>query len=71
MSTDAVAEEAAGWVAMKTVAQLRRELGIGAPRERDSLYQPIERAPRVFNPLKIPRALQVNSSSVHSDQLQL
>ena len=44
---------------MKTVAQLRRERGIGAPRNPDSLYHKIERAPRKFNPLKIPKALQV------------
>ena len=48
-----------GWVGMKTVAQLRREQGIGAPRNADSLYRDIERAPRKFNPLKIPKALQV------------
>ena len=48
----------AGWVGMRTVADLRRALGVGAPRDRDSLYLPIERAPRKFNPLKIPRALQ-------------
>ena len=43
---------------MRTVAQLRRELGVGAPRDTNSLYKPIERAPRKFNPLKIPRTLQ-------------
>ena len=48
----------AGWVGMRTVADLRQALGVGAPRDRDSLYRPIERAPRKFNPLKIPRALQ-------------
>lgn len=53
--------EAAGddaWVGMRTVAQLRRELGVGAPRNSDSLYRDIERAPKVFNPLKVPRSLQ-------------
>lgn len=45
---------------MKTVAQLRREAGVGAPRNADSLYRTIERAPRKFNPLKIPRALQAS-----------
>ena len=47
-----------GWSGMRTVAQLRRELGVGAPRDSDSLYMPIERAPRKFNPLKIPETLQ-------------
>ena len=47
-----------GWTGMRTVALLRRELGIGAPRDADSLYKAIERAPRKFNPFKIPKALQ-------------
>lgn len=47
-----------GWRGMRTVAQLRRELGVGAPRDTNSLYKPIERGPRKFNPLKIPRSLQ-------------
>ncbi len=101
----AVGQQAAGWVPMKNVADLRRALGIGAPRNSgggvvgvgwrylllqpvyaasagcamhdsmssllklifpspassttDSLYRPIERAPRKFNPLKIPKSLQV------------
>ena len=45
---------------MRTVAQVRREMGVGAPRGKDSLYpRAIERAPRRFNPLKIPKQLQV------------
>ena len=48
-----------GWAAMRTVADLRRALGVGAPRDRDSLYAPIQRPPRQFNPLRIPRKLQV------------
>lgn len=47
---------------MRTVADLRRALGVGAPRDRDSLYVPIERAPKQFNPLRIPKKLQVRSS---------
>jgi ribosome biogenesis protein BMS1 len=37
---------------------LRRAAGVGAPREADSLYKQIKRAPRVFNPLKVPMKLQ-------------
>ncbi|KAF5838557.1 BMS1-like protein [Dunaliella salina] len=49
-----------GWVGMRTVADLRRAHGVGAPRNPDSLYKPdaSERAPRKFNPLRIPQALQ-------------
>lgn len=54
-----VAADPGSWVAMRTVADLRREKAIGAPRESDSLYRAIERKPRVFNPLKIPKNLQV------------
>ena len=46
-----------GWLGMRTVAELRRAAGVGAPRAGDSLYRPIERPPRRFNPLKVPRAL--------------
>ena len=54
------APEMSGWVPMRTVAEVRRELGVGAPREKNSLYpKAIERAPRKFNPLKIPKQLQV------------
>lgn len=53
------AAEPGSWVGMRTVADLRREQGVGAPRESDSLYRAIERKPRVFNPLKIPKNLQV------------
>ncbi len=49
---------------MKTVAQLRREAGVGAPRNPDSLYRDIERAPRKFNPLKIPKDLQVSAPTL-------
>ncbi len=56
------AQAAPGWVGMRTVAQLRRERGEGAPRQRDSLYRPVERRPRRFNPLKIPTALQARAS---------
>ncbi len=50
-----------GWVGMRTVAALRREQGVGPPRERDSLYRPIQRPPRRFNPLKVPKSLQVHA----------
>jgi ribosome biogenesis protein BMS1 len=46
-----------GWVPMRTVAELRREAGVGAPRTADSLYKPVERAPRTFNPLRVPTRL--------------
>lgn len=46
------------WVGMKTTGQLRHEMGIKLQQNKDSLYKPILRQQRHFNPLHIPRALQ-------------
>ncbi|ESR56153.1 hypothetical protein CICLE_v10024184mg [Citrus x clementina] len=45
------------WQGMKTVAELRREHNFSIPVNKDSLYKPIERRPRKFNPLVIPKSL--------------
>lgn len=47
-----------GWKGMKTVAELRWENNIPIPHDKDSVYKPIERKPRKFNPLVIPPKLQ-------------
>lgn len=46
------------WQGMKTVAELRREHNLPIPVNKDSLYKPIERTPKKFNPLVIPKSLQ-------------
>ncbi|EOA39223.1 hypothetical protein CARUB_v10012207mg [Capsella rubella] len=46
------------WEGMKTFGQLRRELNIPIPVNKDSLYKPIERKPKKFSALKIPKSLQ-------------
>ncbi|RVW28268.1 Ribosome biogenesis protein BMS1-like [Vitis vinifera] len=46
------------WQGMKTVAELRRENNLPVPINKDSLYRPIERKARKFNPLVIPKSLQ-------------
>lgn len=46
------------WRGMKTVAELRREHNLPVPVNKDSLYKPIERKRRKFNPLVIPKQLQ-------------
>ncbi|XP_018428934.1 PREDICTED: ribosome biogenesis protein BMS1 homolog [Nanorana parkeri] len=46
------------WTGMKTVGQLRHELGIKRKLRKDSLYKPIVRQERHFNALHIPKALQ-------------
>lgn len=46
------------WRGMRTVAELRREQAIPIPVNPNSVYKPIERVERVFQPLKVPRKLQ-------------
>lgn len=46
------------WQGMKTVAEMRRELNIPIPVNKDSLYKPIERKIKKYNPLVIPKSLQ-------------
>ncbi|KAL2945287.1 Ribosome biogenesis protein bms1 [Bienertia sinuspersici] len=46
------------WQGMKTVGELRRQLSLPVPVNKDSLYKPIERKPRKFNPLVIPDSVQ-------------
>ncbi|KDP37695.1 hypothetical protein JCGZ_06352 [Jatropha curcas] len=56
--TTALQPRSATWQGMKTVAELRREHNLPIPVNKDSLYKPIERKPRKFNPLVIPKSLQ-------------
>ncbi|KAL8063300.1 hypothetical protein ABFX02_01G018900 [Erythranthe guttata] len=46
------------WQGMKTVSELRWENNLPVPVNKDSLYKPIERKQRKFNPLVIPKSLQ-------------
>lgn len=56
--TTALQPRGATWEGMKTVAELRREHNLPIPFNKDSLYKPIERKPRKFNPLVVPKKLQ-------------
>uniref|UniRef100_A0A3P9MEK9 BMS1 ribosome biogenesis factor n=1 Tax=Oryzias latipes TaxID=8090 RepID=A0A3P9MEK9_ORYLA len=47
-----------GWSGMRTLGQLKLDLGIHNKPNPDSLYKPVVRAPRHFNPLHIPKELQ-------------
>lgn len=42
---------------MRTVAELRREHGLGAPKIGDSEYRPVERSQRKWLPMQIPQSL--------------
>ncbi|KAL6902026.1 hypothetical protein ACP4OV_004902 [Aristida adscensionis] len=46
------------WQGMRTTAELRRSHNIPIPHNKDSVYKPIERKPRKFNPVEIPAKLQ-------------
>ena len=48
----------AGYLRMRTNAETRQAEGAAVPVNEDSLYKPIERKTRRFNPLSIPKALQ-------------
>ena len=43
---------------MRTIGKLRHDLKLKAPINKDSLYKPIVREARKFNPLKIPKKLE-------------
>ncbi|KAM9716381.1 ribosome biogenesis protein BMS1 homolog [Menidia menidia] len=47
-----------GWSGMRTVGQLKHDLGVRNKPNADSLYKPVSRAQRRFNPLHIPKELQ-------------
>ncbi|XP_018522026.1 LOW QUALITY PROTEIN: ribosome biogenesis protein BMS1 homolog [Lates calcarifer] len=46
------------WAGMRTMGQLKHDLGIRNKPNADSLYKPIVRGQRHFNPLHIPKELQ-------------
>ena len=55
---DAAANE--GWQGMRLTGQVRASLNLATPQQKDSLYRPIERLSRHFNPLRVPRTLATN-----------
>lgn len=46
-----------GWEGMRLTGEVRRDQGIPTPQQKNSLYKPVERVTRHFNPLRVPRAL--------------
>lgn len=46
------------WSGMRLTGQVRREEGLKTPLAVNSAYKPIERPPRRFNALKVPKKLQ-------------
>ena len=48
----------AGFLRMRTAGETRMAAGVAPPQQQDSLYKPIERVTRRFNPLVVPKPLQ-------------
>ena len=46
-----------GWSGMRLTGEVRRDENIVTPQQKNSLYKPVERVTRHFNPLRVPRAL--------------
>jgi ribosome biogenesis protein BMS1 len=46
-----------GWEGMRLTGEVRRDENIPTPQQKNSLYKPVERATRHFNPLRVPRQL--------------
>ncbi|KAL7289737.1 hypothetical protein TKK_0016345 [Trichogramma kaykai] len=51
-------EEKNRWKGMRCVRELKQEAGIKVVPNPDNLYTPVERQPKVFKPLFVPRSLQ-------------
>ena len=56
--TSLLEKDKTGWTGMRTVGQIRHENGTKPPVRKDSLYRPIDREQRHFNPVRVPPALQ-------------
>ncbi|KAJ3518768.1 hypothetical protein NMY22_g13514 [Coprinellus aureogranulatus] len=56
--TSLLLSDKAGWTGMRLTGQVRREEGLKTPLNVNSTYKKIERAPRKFNPLIVPKKLQ-------------
>lgn len=59
------------WVEMRTVGKIRHEIGSRAPMNKDSLYKPITREKKKFNPLRIPKSLQKDLPFKNKPKYQL
>ena len=56
--TSLLERDKTSWTGMRTVGQIRHETGSKPPVKKDSLYHPIQREQRRFNPVRVPSALQ-------------
>ncbi|GAA93772.1 uncharacterized protein L969DRAFT_92309 [Mixia osmundae IAM 14324] len=53
-------EDKSLWTGMRLTGEVRRHEGVKTPSNINSLYKPVERQTRRFNPLKVPRKLEAS-----------
>ncbi|ORY32316.1 hypothetical protein BCR39DRAFT_523914 [Naematelia encephala] len=58
--TSLLLSDKAGWQGMRLTGQIRRDEGMGTPKDPNSAYRPVQRTTRRFNPLKVPRKLEAS-----------
>ena len=56
--TSLLGHDKTSWTGMRTSGQIRYETKSAPPKKKDSVYRPIEREKRLFNPVHIPSSLQ-------------
>ncbi|KAH9480154.1 Ribosome biogenesis protein bms1 [Psilocybe cubensis] len=56
--TSLLLSEKSSWTGMRLTGQIRRDEGLKTPLNVNSTYKKVERAPRRFNPLIVPKKLQ-------------
>ncbi|RDB24452.1 Ribosome biogenesis protein bms1 [Hypsizygus marmoreus] len=56
--TSLLLSDKAHWTGMRLTGQVRREEGLKTPLNANSTYKRVERPPRRFNPLLVPKKLQ-------------
>ncbi|KZW01504.1 DUF663-domain-containing protein [Exidia glandulosa HHB12029] len=56
--TSLLLSDKSAWTGMRLTGQVRREQGVKTPLNVNSTYKAIDRAPRKFNSLKVPKTLQ-------------
>ena len=56
--TSLLSRDKGGWTGMRTTGQIRHESGTAPPQKPDSLYRPVPREKRLFNPVHVPSSLQ-------------
>ncbi|KAF2760544.1 DUF663-domain-containing protein [Pseudovirgaria hyperparasitica] len=59
-STLTAAGENMGWKGMRLTGEVRKDIGMPTPQDKNSAYRPVERQDRHFNPIRVPRKLQAD-----------